>query len=74
MLIYYFLIKMDPFASWLTYDEIHSIKELEDIHTLFGNYDFIGKVQAETEKEIQGLRKRIEEIPGIKDIAVLNGL
>ena len=57
------------------YNELSKIKEIVDLHPLFGDYDLIAKVEAEDLNRLsQVVVDKIRSVPGIIDTKTLTGM
>ncbi|KAA0015019.1 MAG: Lrp/AsnC family transcriptional regulator [Thermoplasmata archaeon] len=74
MPIGFILISTAPAKEHQVYNELLKIKEIIELHPLFGEYDLIAKVEA---KDLEELGKivveRIRSIDGVADTKTLTG-
>lgn len=74
MPIGFVLISTAPAKEHQVYNELLKIKEIVELHPLFGEYDLIAKVEA---KDLEELGKivveRIRSIDGVADTKTLTG-
>ncbi len=75
MAIGYVLIKTAPAAEREVYNIIKEINEVEEIHSLFGEYDMIVKLKAENFNSLgQLVVDKIRSIDGVDDTKTLTGI
>ncbi len=74
MPIGFILISTAPAKEHQVYNELLKIKEIIELHPLFGEYDLIAKVEA---KDLEELGKivveKIRSIDGVADTKTLTG-
>ncbi|MCD6170979.1 MAG: Lrp/AsnC ligand binding domain-containing protein [Thermoplasmata archaeon] len=74
MPIGFVLISTAPAKEHQVYNELLKIKEIVELHPLFGEYDLIAKIEA---KDLDELGKivveKIREIEGVADTKTLTG-
>ena len=75
MAIGYILITTQPSKEMSVYNELRELREVEEVHPLFGEYDIIAKLNAETADTIgQAVVEKIREIDGIVETKTLMGI
>ena len=74
MAIGFVLIKAAPAYEHEVYNKLSKVKEINELHPLFGEYDLIAKIKAENfEKLGQIIIKKIRSIEGVIDTKTLTG-
>jgi len=74
MAIGYVLITITPTREHEVFDKISKVEEIIELHPLFGEYDFIVKIEAEDyEKLGKIIINKIRSIKGIIDTKTLTG-
>ena len=69
------LIKTAPSASREVYNIVTDIDEVTEVHSLFGEYDLIIKLQAENFNNLgQIVVDKIRSIEGVEDTKTLTGV
>ena len=69
------LIKAAPTHEHEVYNKLSKIKEIIELHPLFGEYDIIAKIEVEDfEKLGQIIISKIRSIDGVIDTKTLTGL
>ncbi len=75
MVLCFVLISTAPAREHDVYTEISKVKEILEIHPLFGDYDLIAKIEA---PDLDSLSKiiidKIRTIPGVIDTKTLAGI
>ncbi|MFP3318354.1 MAG: Lrp/AsnC ligand binding domain-containing protein [Thermoplasmata archaeon] len=75
MAIGFVLISTAPGKEHEVYDELRKIKEIIELHPLFGEYDLIAKVEAKDFNELGKIVvDKIRSIPGVIDTKTLTGI
>ncbi|HEU12988.1 MAG: Lrp/AsnC ligand binding domain-containing protein [Thermoplasmata archaeon] len=75
MAIGFVLISTAPGKEHEVYDELRKIKEIIELHPLFGEYDLIAKVEAKDFNELGKIVvDQIRSIPGVIDTKTLTGI
>ncbi len=75
MVIGFVHVKTAPAAEHAVYDRLKDLEEAVEIHTLFGEYDLIIKLEAENSKAIGNIViDKIETIEGVEDTKTLIGM
>jgi len=70
----FILIKAAPASEHQVYNKLAKVKEIEELHPLFGEYDLIAKIEAENyEKLGQIIISKIRSIEGVIDTKTLTG-
>jgi DNA-binding Lrp family transcriptional regulator len=74
MAIGFVLIKAAPGYEHEVYNKLSKVKEINELHPLFGEYDLIAKIKAEDfEKLGQIIINKIRSIEGVIDTKTLTG-
>jgi len=69
------LIKTAPAEEREVYKILTSIEEVKEVHSLFGEYDLIAKIQADNFNKLgQTVVDRIRSIEGVEDTKTLTGI
>lgn len=69
------LIKTAPAAERDVYNIVKEIEEVTEVHSLFGEYDLIVKLQAENFNNLgQTVVDKIRSIEGVEDTKTLTGI
>jgi DNA-binding Lrp family transcriptional regulator len=75
MAIGFVLIKAAPTHEHEIYNKLSKVKEIVELHPLFGEYDIIAKIDVENfEKLGQIIISKIRSIEGVIDTKTLTGL
>ncbi|MEF8873506.1 MAG: Lrp/AsnC ligand binding domain-containing protein [Candidatus Thermoplasmatota archaeon] len=75
MAIGFVLIKTAPAAERDVYSIVKEIEEVTEVHSLFGEYDLIVKLQAENFNNLgQTVVDKIRSIEGVEDTKTLTGI
>jgi DNA-binding Lrp family transcriptional regulator len=75
MAVAFVLISTSPSNEHDVHEALSKIKEIIEVHPLFGDYDLIAKVEAEDLNHIsQIIIDKIRSIPGINDTKTLMGI
>ena len=75
MTVGFVFISSAPMREQDIYNELSKIKEIVDLHPLFGDYDLIAKVEAEDLNRLsQVVVDKIRSVPGIIDTKTLTGM
>jgi DNA-binding Lrp family transcriptional regulator len=75
MAIGFVLISTAPAKEHEVYNELLKLKQIVELHPLFGEYDLIAKVEAEDFNELgQIVVDRIRTIHGVIDTKTLTGI
>ncbi len=75
MAIGFVLISTAPGKEHEVYDTLKKIKEIVELHPLFGEYDLIAKVEAKDFNELGKIVvDQIRNIPGVIDTKTLTGI
>lgn len=75
MAVGYILITTQPSKEMDVYNLLREIKEVEEVHPLFGEYDIIAKLRAENADSIGRIVvEKIREIDGIIETKTLMGI
>jgi len=68
------LISTAPAKEHQVYNELLKIKEIVELHPLFGEYDLIAKVEAKDLEELgKIIVEKIRSIDGVADTKTLTG-
>ena len=74
MAIGFILISVAPACEHEVYTKLSKVPEIIELHALFGEYDFIAKIEAEDfEKLAEIVINKIRSIEGIIDTKTLTG-
>ena len=74
MALGFVLIKAAPAYEHEVYNKLSKVKEINELHPLFGEYDLIAKIKAENfEKLGQIIISKIRSIQGVIDTKTLTG-
>ncbi|MEM3762727.1 MAG: Lrp/AsnC ligand binding domain-containing protein [Archaeoglobaceae archaeon] len=74
MALGFVLIKVAPGKEKRVYDRIASLKEVEELYPLFGEYDLIAKVVAKDFEELsEVVVNKIRSIEGVVETKTLTG-
>ena len=69
------LISTAPAKEHEVYNELLKVKEIVELHPLFGEYDLIAKIEAEDFNVLgQVVVDKIRSIPGVIDTKTLTGI
>ncbi len=69
------LIKTAPAAERDVYNIVKELEEVTEVHSLFGEYDLIIKLQAENFNSLgQTVVDKIRSIEGVEDTKTLTGI
>lgn len=75
MAIGFILISTAPAKEHEVYNELKKIKEIVELHPLFGEYDLIAKLEAKNFNLLgQIVVDKIRTIPGVVDTKTLTGI
>ncbi len=75
MAIGFVLISTAPGKEHEVYDALKKIKEIVELHPLFGEYDLIAKIEAKDFNELGKIVvDQIRNIPGVIDTKTLTGI
>src|SRR5207247_11087405 len=75
MAIGFVLISTAPAKEHEVYNELLKVKEIVELHPLFGEYDLIAKIEAEDFNVLgQVVVDKIRSIAGVIDSKSLNGI
>ncbi|MBS3817035.1 MAG: Lrp/AsnC ligand binding domain-containing protein [Candidatus Thermoplasmatota archaeon] len=75
MAIGFVLIKTAPAAARDVYNVVKDIDEVTEVHSLFGEYDLILKLQAENFNKLgQTVVDKIRSVEGVEDTKTLTGI
>ncbi len=74
MALGFVLIKVAPGKEKKVYDKIASIKEVEELYPLFGEYDLIAKIVVKDFEELSDIVvNKIRTIEGVVETKTLTG-
>jgi DNA-binding Lrp family transcriptional regulator len=74
MTIGFVLIKVAPSHEHKIYNKLSNLSEIIKLHPLFGEYDFIAKIEAENNDKLGGLVvNKIRSIDGVVNTKTLTG-
>jgi DNA-binding Lrp family transcriptional regulator len=69
------LIHVIPTHEYEVFNKLSKLKEIIELHPLFGEYDLIAKIEAEDYEDIgQIIIQKIKTIEGIIDTKTLTGV
>jgi len=75
MAVGFVLISTAPAKEHDVYSELSKVKEIVELHPLFGEYDLIAKVEADDFNRLgQIVVDKIRSIPGVIDTKTLTGI
>jgi DNA-binding Lrp family transcriptional regulator len=75
MVIGFVLISVAPTKEHGVHDELSKLKQIDELHTLIGDYDLIAKIRAETYDRLSDIVvDKIRPISGIIDTKTLTGI
>lgn len=75
MAIGFVLIKTAPAEEREVYRKLKQIDEVKEVHSLFGEFDLIAKIQAENFNRLgQVVVDQIRSITGVEDTKTLTGI
>lgn len=75
MAVGFVLISTAPAKEHEVYNELLKVKEIVELHPLFGEYDLIAKIEAEDFNLLgQVVVDRVRAIPGVIDTKTLTGI
>jgi len=75
MAVGFVLIRTASAKEHEVFGELLKVKELVEVHPLFGEYDFIAKIEAEDFNTLgQIVVDRIRSIPGVVETRTLTGI
>jgi DNA-binding Lrp family transcriptional regulator len=66
------LIKTQPIKERQAFSELNKIPEVVELNALFGEYDLMAKIGVEDGNFESVVKQKIEKIPGITVMKVLN--
>lgn len=74
MPVAFVLINITPIHEHQVYNALSRIKEISELHALFGNYDVLAKIETSTMEEIGSLViNKIRSVEGVIDTKTLTG-
>jgi DNA-binding Lrp family transcriptional regulator len=75
MITGFILISTVPTKEHEVYNELLKVKEIIELHPLFGEYDIMAKVEAKDPDELaQIIINKIRKIEGVTDTKTLTGV
>ena len=75
MVIGFVLIHVSPLHEYEVFNKLSKLKEVIELHPLFGEYDLIAKIEAEDYESIgEIILQKIKTIKGITDTKTLTGI
>jgi DNA-binding Lrp family transcriptional regulator len=75
MAVGFVLISTAPAKEHEVYNDLLSVKEIVELHPLFGEYDLIAKIEADDFNVLgQVVVDKIRTIPGVIDTKTLTGM
>jgi len=74
MIIGFILIKAAPALGHEVYNKLLSIKQINELHPLFGEYDLIAKIETKDFKKLgEIIINEIRSVKGVIDTKTLTG-
>ncbi len=74
MITAFVLISTVPTKEHEVYDELCKVKKIIELHSLFGEYDLLAKIEAQNPDElIQIIINEIRALEGVADTKTLTG-
>ena len=74
MILGFVLIKVMPGKERYVYDKLKDLKEVNELHPLFGEYDLIAKITAKDLEELSDIVvNKIRAIDGVVETKTLTG-
>lgn len=75
MAIGFVLVSTNTTKEHDVYTELSKIKEIVELHPLFGDYDFIAKIETEDFNKLGAIVvEKVRTIEGVKDTKTLTGM
>ncbi len=75
MAVSFVLISTAPAKEHEVYNELLKVKEIVELHPLFGEYDLIAKIEAEDFNLLgQVVVDKVRAVPGVIDTKTLTGI
>jgi len=75
VVIGFVLIHVSPLHEYEVFNKLSKLKEVIELHPLFGEYDLIAKIEAEDYESIgEIILQKIKTIKGITDTKTLTGI
>lgn len=75
MAIGFVLVMATPKKDQSVYTELSKIDEIQEVHPLFGDYDFIAKIKTEDINKLgEVVVEKVRKIDGVKDTKTLTGM
>ncbi len=75
MVVGFVLMHVSPLHEYDVFNKLSKLKEIIELHPLFGEYDLIAKIEAEDYESIgEIIIHKIKTINGITDTKTLTGL
>ena len=75
MAVGFVLISTAPAKEHDVYSELSKVKEIVELHPLFGEYDLIAKIEAVDFNQLgQVVVDKVRSIPGVIDTKTLTGI
>jgi len=75
MAIGFVMISTEPAKEHDVYNELLKVKQIIELHPLFGEYDLIAKVEAKDFDQLgQIVVDKIRSVPGVIDTKTLTGI
>lgn len=72
MAIGFVLVTVAPASEHEVYEKLHKIDEITELYPLFGQYDFIARIEAATPTEIGGIVvNKMRALDGVADTKTL---
>jgi len=73
MVVTYILITTSPAKEHEVYNTLRKLKDVKEVHPLFGEYDLIVKLEEESIEKTKGIIvEEIQEIDGVMDMKTLS--
>ena len=75
MSLYYILIISEPMKEHQVYNTLKTMKEIHEVHPLFGEYDLLTKIEYEKKEDAEKfIIEKIKSIPGVQVTKTLRGI
>ena len=75
MVIGFVLMHVSPLHEYEVFNKLSKLKEVVELHPLFGEYDLIAKIEAKDYEDIgEIVLRKIKTIEGINDTKTLTGI
>ncbi len=75
MAVGFVLISTSPSKEHDVYDALKKVKEIVELHPLFGEFDMLAKIEAKDFNELGRIVvEKIRAVPGVEDTKTLTGI